>query len=539
MEASTSFEPGAKAPALAPTRPPRLSASRRRILIVNCYFDESRESVARPHKIPQAVGPIYLAGAFAPELCDVVCYSELASGVLEDPRLLGWPELLVLTGLTSDFDRMLHLTAYARTLNPTVIVVAGGPAVRALPLLARRFFNYVCDGDIEELQDVARDALGSAYVAEEMLPRYDLAYWLGKLGYVESTRYCNFRCSFCSLTGEERAYQTYDLDYIRRQIVAGGKRKRILFIDNNFYGNDREHFRARIGLINELRSLGYFHTWSALVTNDFFRDDENLKLVKDAGCELLFSGVESFDARWLRRQNKLQNTSAPQVELIRKCLEAGIMFAYGLMVDPATRPIEELRCELEFVTATPQITLPSFVTVAIPILGTPYFFDCLKQRTLLPDTKLRDMDGATLTQRTIDPVGEVTKFLADLQSFRGLRSRVIGHCCQFTRLYGHKFSAAQLGAALTNGLLLCAHDLATTFSELRWRRAVRTRTYISSTEQPDRSYTPAFPVESRFERYFKPTMVTDARGELHDDLIGSGLLERGSPRRAIALATAG
>jgi radical SAM superfamily enzyme YgiQ (UPF0313 family) len=117
---------------------------------------------------------------------------------LEDERLLGWPDMLVLTGLTNGFDRMLHLAAYARSKNQKVIVVAGGPAVRALPLLSKKFFDYTCLGDIEELGEVIAEAFGTGYVEKQMLPRYDLAYWLGRIGYVETTRYCNFRCSFCA-----------------------------------------------------------------------------------------------------------------------------------------------------------------------------------------------------------------------------------------------------------------------------------------------------------------------------------------------------
>ncbi len=43
--------------------------------------------------MPQAVGPIYLTGAFARDSCDVRCYTEVASGPLEDEGLLGWPAL--------------------------------------------------------------------------------------------------------------------------------------------------------------------------------------------------------------------------------------------------------------------------------------------------------------------------------------------------------------------------------------------------------------------------------------------------------------
>ena len=134
------------------------------------------------------------------------------------------------------------------------------------------------------------------------------------------------RCSFCSLTAEGRGYQTYDLDYIRQQILASGKRNRMFFLDNNFYGSDRHHFKAKLKLINEMRAAGQFNQWGALVTNDFYARDENLKLIREAGCELLFSGLESFDNDWLRNFNKLQNTKEPKVVIIIKSLNAGVVF---------------------------------------------------------------------------------------------------------------------------------------------------------------------------------------------------------------------
>ncbi len=509
----------------------------KRILIVNCYFDDSRRPIPKTTKLPQAVGPIYLAGAFARELCEVRCYTELASGPLEDERLLSWPDMLVLTGLTNCFDRMLHLTAYARTKNPKVIVVAGGPPVRALPLLAKRVFDYTCLGDIEELCEVIGEALSPEYVATRMIPRYDLAYWLGRIGYVETTRYCNFRCSFCSLTAEGRPYQTYDLDHIREQILASGKRKSMFFLDNNFYGSDRDHFRARVGLIDEMRRAGQFQRWAALVTNDFFLRDDNLRLVRNAGCQILFSGLESFDNNWLRNFNKMQNTTAPQVDMISRSLNAGVLFIYGLMVDVTSRSVADLRRELHFITGTPEITLPSFVTLSIPILGTPYFYECVKKGSILPNTKLRDMDGATVLQKPVDPISEVVKFVDDVQSLRGFRGRVMKHGIGFARLYRSKLKNIQLFVALMNGPVVCAQSMTQSFSSLGWiRTRPKPRTYISSTEPLDHMYTPAFRVDSRFEGYFKPTMVTDSSGELHEDLIKSGVLQMNTQQQAAARA---
>src|SRR3990172_3671937 len=109
---------------------------KKRILIVNAYVDDSRQSIARSNKIPPAMGPVYLASAFSRETCEVQLYNEQYSGPLEDERLFAWPDMLVLTGLNTALDRMKQLTAYARTKNPKVIVAAGGPPIRALPRYA-------------------------------------------------------------------------------------------------------------------------------------------------------------------------------------------------------------------------------------------------------------------------------------------------------------------------------------------------------------------------------------------------------------------
>jgi radical SAM superfamily enzyme YgiQ (UPF0313 family) len=436
--------------------------------------------------------------------------------------------MLILTGLTNSFDRMLHLTAYARSKNEKVIVVGGGPPVRALPRLAARFFNYACLGDVEELQGVVADAFGAAYVAEQFLPRYDLGYWLGSTGYAETTRYCNFRCTFCSLTGEDRLYQTYGLEYVRQQILALGKRSRIIFIDNNFYGNNRANFGARVGLIKKMHQTGQFKSWSALVTNDFFSKRENVRMVKDAGCEVLFSGVESFSSEWLRGVNKLQNSGAAQMDLITECLKMGVVFSYGLIADFTTRTIDDFRRELEFILGTPEVTLPSYVALPIPILGTPYFYNSLAQGRMLPNTKLRDMDGSTVLEKPLDSVRKLAKFLADdvVQTFNGYKLRVLRHSGRFACIYRKELTKMQLVYATGGSLMQCAHGSSLSLRPLRRLGKDAPRTHVSSTEPLDRVYTPAFRIESRFERYFRPTMVTNQNGQLHDDLIDSGLLER-------------
>jgi len=492
-----------------------------RILVVNCYFDDLREDVPRTRKMPMAIGPAYLAGAFDRNFCDVRLYNEVSSGSLDDPKLLSWPDLLVLTGLTTGFDRMLHITAYARTLNARVIVVAGGPGIRSFPRYARNFFDYCCLGDIEELGKVAREVFGDDAVAEEMNPRFDLADWIRGVGHIESSRNCNFRCSFCTLSAELRAYQKYDLEYTRKQILAVD-RDFFLFIDNNFYGNDKKYFHDRIHLLTQMYKEKRFGGWGALVTNDFFYDDANLKSARESGCVTLFSGVESFDSAWLRSMNKAQNTRLPQVDMISKCLDAGIVFLYGLLLDVTSRTVDDLERELAFVMRTPEITLPCFLSLPIPFPGTPFFWECVENRRLLPNTRVRDLNGTVLSLKPLESIARVQPFIAATQTMHGYRKRILSHTFNFYRRYRKVLTTPQMRLCLMNSGLLFAHEFLTAPG---WIGRTHKRTYVSGSERLDKVYQPTFRIKPRYQHHFVPTMLTDRNGEiavdLQDDISGS------------------
>src|SRR5688572_31116311 len=65
----------------------------------------------------------------------------------------------------------LFRSAYAKTLNPSVVVVGGGYAVRAFPIYCKTFLDVVCVGDVEQIRDVVSDLFGEDYVVQEMLFR--------------------------------------------------------------------------------------------------------------------------------------------------------------------------------------------------------------------------------------------------------------------------------------------------------------------------------------------------------------------------------
>ncbi len=505
--------------------------NKKRILIVNCFSNEWRIPFFQSGSFSPAMAPTFLAGLFSPDLCDIRLYNEQSSGPLRDEELLAWPDMLVLTGLNTAFDRMLHLTAYARTQNSKVIVVAGGSAIRALFHYAQAYFDYCCDGDIEQMQYVIEDAFGKQYVSEQFLrdgwaiPRYDLlsGNWTKNFGYVESSRNCYHRCSFCTTTAEKTRYRSYDLEYLKQQILALGKKKALIFIDNNFSSFDKQFISDRFALLKELRQHGYFTRWAASVSADFFLNDENISQARETGCMALFTGLETFDRQSLINFNKHQNTIQSQVEMIRKCLTAGIMFYYGIVFDIANRAVANLHDEIDYIVDTPAITLPCYMTLAIPILGTPFFQECLEKHLILPNVKIRDLDAFTITLKPQDPHSEVAAFAKNLSRLGGYRGRVINHARYFFAEYRKEIPPRTMMMALYNSWQLCAP----------WPAAIRLseagslanknlrpgkRTFIGPTEAPDYLYTPTMPIDPRYRHYFNPTMLTDSEGNLSEAL---------------------
>jgi hopanoid C-2 methylase len=258
-----------------------------------------------------------------------------------------------------------------------------------------------------------------------------------------------------------------------------------------------------------------FGGWSALVTNDFFYDDSNLERARLSGCVALFSGVESFDTAWLRSMNKRQNSRVPQVDIISKCLKAGIIFLYGMMMDVTSRTVDDLERELQFVMRTPEITLPSYISLPIPFPGTPFFRECVEEQRLLPNTRIRDLNSSVLCLKPVEDISRVQPFIAATQTMKGYRKQVVRHAWKFYQNYKQVLSSQQMRLCAANSASLLAHEK---FTAPGWIGRAQKRTYISSSERLDKTYQPAFAVDPRYKHYFAPTMLTDRHGEIAKNL---------------------
>jgi hypothetical protein len=116
-------------------------------------------------------------------------------------------------------------------------------------------------------------------------------------------------------------------------------------------------------------------------------------------------------------------------------------------------------------------------------------------------------------------VAEVVNFIYEIQTMRGYKGKIACHSGGFFRRYRTKLPPLAMGVALSNATIISLQtfpELSACFNPFRVRN--RRRTHVSSTEPPDRLYTPAFRVDSRYENHFQPTFLTDAAGCLAKDV---------------------
>ncbi|MEQ8828347.1 MAG: hypothetical protein RLW87_00935 [Alphaproteobacteria bacterium] len=496
-------------------------SSSHRVLIVNAYFNPWRKSTPTRWFIPRAMAPFYLAGHFDRDRVDVRVWDEVFDGALLDPRLYAWPDLVVFTGLTSAFDRAHQLSAYFRHANPAVATAIGGPIARALPALCAETFDYVSQGDVEDVADIVRDVFGADCVSETGAPRFDLARPSMGVGYLETTKNCNFACSFCSLTGERRAYTAHSDQSIERQLDAMQNVLGVMVLDNNFYGNSRSSFRHRVELIGERWRRGQFRGWGALVTGDFFKRPENVELMARNGCKAVFSGVETLDPAVLKTFNKKQSLMSDPRALTRLCADHGMFFDYGMIADFSQQTVAQVEEQLTGVLNDHTIPLPSLLTLTIPILGTPYFDAAARDGRLMPNVSLSDLDGQKIVEWPKEPLEKVVPYVADLLRFRGRKRALARHAFRHAWHWRRQFDWDQTALALIRPLHRFGGSIDVNLGSLRqMRQSFREPplTYCAMTDRPRSFYTPQMPMPSKFEKCFTPLRVTDAEGALTDTI---------------------
>ena len=384
---------------------------RRRALVVCAHLRPGRVK-RRSHYVMQPITGLHVASQINPAEFDVTIYHEDWHGPFDPARAQGY-DIVFISGLQVDFDRMRQLSYYFRRAGATV--VAGGSICTVFPEFAAQFFDVVCAGGVDSVPEVVADyqrgCLKRIYrSAIARITDYEIHHEIftrsgitPAVHLLETSRGCSFRCSFCVMPSEVGRHATYDLTSLRRAIddsIRNSPRfsfrrayPLIIFLDNNF-SDDRQHM---LRVCEMLQDHSGVRGWAALVTQNILHDRALISKLAKMKCVSLFVGLESFDREVLRRYKKKQNLGRHNViDDIVFAESVGIGIGYGYLFDPRMQTADAMREQIRMIGANPKLPMPTYLSVIAPLAGTDAFWEDLKNGDLAANLRLRDLDGETI-----------------------------------------------------------------------------------------------------------------------------------------------
>ena len=496
---------------------------RRRALVVCTHLRPGRVK-RRSHYVMQPIAGLHVASQIDPSEFDVSIYHEDWHGPFDPNRAHGY-DIVFISGLQVDFDRMRQLSYYFRRAGATV--VAGGSICTVFPEFAAQFFDVVCAGGVDCVPDVVADfrrgRLKRIYrsaiaritdyrIHHELFTRSGISPAVHLL---ETSRGCSFRCSFCVMPSEVGRHATYDLGSLRHAIDDSIKNSArfsfrrayplIIFLDNNF-SDDREHM---LRVCEMLRSHPGVRGWAALVTQNVLHDRALISQLAKMKCVSLFVGVESFDREMLRHYNKKQNLSRHSViDDIVFAESVGIGIGYGYLFDPRMQTADAMKEQVRMIGSNPKLPMPTYLSVVAPLAGTESFWEDLKNGDLAANLRLRDLDGETICYANL---ADSPQALVDFSEkiFRRpwklvRRSTVlwktvrrIARTRSLNPIRWYVIGASNLHAFVWSSVSTSA-----------------VRTYLAGSDVLDPQYSeqPEDLTEADRKRYFEPIYLTDADG---------------------------
>jgi pyruvate-formate lyase-activating enzyme len=397
------------------------------ILVAHLHEDRTRKQ-DRDHL--QAMVGLHIASLLDRGKYHVRLHNEMWHGSYPTHSIeLNEYAIVFLSGLQVDFDRMRQLSYFFRRAGS--VVVAGGSICTLFAGFAKQFFDSVCAGGVEAVLDVMGDfeagLLKPVYWSPQgNIRSYELDYQFMRengitvpVHFVEASRGCNFKCDFCTIPAEKARHAVYKIDDIARNIDNSIKSSPrfsirrlypfVSFIDNNF-SNNPTHLKEICRL---LRADKRVKMWGALITQDVLRNHELIEIMANSKCRDIFTGIESIDVAFNKTHNKRQNVKGSSTLFadIEFAESLGMMIGYGYLFDPRISGIEQMKAELRIILQSDLLHHPYFVAFVAPLAGTKLFWQAAARGELLPNLRLRDLDGRCIAYReTVDDLAALSEF---------------------------------------------------------------------------------------------------------------------------------
>lgn len=228
-------------------------------------------------------------------------------------------DLVGITSFTSTVTRAYDIASIYR--NKNIPVVMGGIHASMLPEEAGKYVDVVAIGEAESiwgniLLDFENGNLKKIYNGERLalkhspIARHNLFHKDYMFGSIQTTRGCPMECEFCSVHSfNGKAYRTRPVEDVLDELETI-EATSLMFVDDNIVGYNklaRDHAKS---IFRGMIERGIKKDWFCQASINFGNDDELLSLAAQAGCRLVFIGIESEKIDALKSMNKRSNLKA-------------------------------------------------------------------------------------------------------------------------------------------------------------------------------------------------------------------------------------
>lgn len=317
-------------------------------------------------------------------------------------------DLVAITAFTSAANRAYKIAEQYRAQG--VPVVMGGIHASMRAAEAQQFVDAVVVGEVESvwaqvLEDFAAGKLQSLYHGHwqdpSLLPqaRRDIFPQEYSFASIQTSRGCPLNCEFCSVTAfNGQRYRRRGAEAVLDELETIEK-DLLFFVDDNIIGYGTPSRNIAKEIFRGMVKRGIKKHWFCQASLNVADDPEVLELASDAGCRMIFLGIEADSEEALATVNKRLNLKRgcdAYAGTFDRIHQAGIAvlgaFIFGLDGDTPER-IEQ---RAEYIIQSGVDVMQC--TVLTPLPGTQLFHAYQKQGRLLYDHFPEDWDRFNLTE---------------------------------------------------------------------------------------------------------------------------------------------
>ncbi len=331
-----------------------------------------------------------------------------ANPLLDDD--LRWADFVFVSAMVVQQESVRNVIDRCKAFD--VKIVAGGPLFRAgYEDVALDDVDHVISGEAENilprfLADLQQGCAAPVYatdarpdIGDTPVPQWSLVdttdYQMMSLQY---SRGCPYNCEFCDIIlMNGHVPRTKSHEQVLAEMSAlyeRGWRGGVFFTDDNFIGNKHKLKDDILPAIAEWnRSRGYPFSFITEASINLAEDDELMRMMVEAGFDVVFVGIESPNEESLVECNKLPNKGRDLLAAVKTIQSRGLQVQGGFIVGFDGDPPDIFESQINFIQKSGIVTAMVGVLMAPP--GTALYKRMEVEGRLLRGGTGNNTDGST------------------------------------------------------------------------------------------------------------------------------------------------